>query len=419
MRSSNDRSIRNIPISHPRRSTPPREPVMEDNQPEAPRPRRKRAGRGFWWWALIVVVLCAIGGLLLSTVFAGATITITPRSEVVTAPQTLQAQLDAPVGVLAFETLSVNRSANTTVSASGTKQVSRQASGVITIYNAYDTNSQRLIANTRFEAPDGKIYRIRESVTVPGGTKKADGSITPGSTSATVYADSPGEAYNRSSATTFTIPGFKNDPRYTKFSAQAQAIAGGFVGQEPAVAEADLTKARNELETGLDAELRSAAETSVPEGYVIIPGTFSVQFLDMTQTAAEGNKAALSLAGVARASIVRANDLATALARRSVENYTGEAIGFKDIAELSFALATTSKPTDSTVTLQLSGSPTLVWQYDANALKQALLSTQKNTFQTTVTSFEPAIVKADAVIRPFWSGTFPSDPSRITIVTQE
>ena len=112
--------------------------------------------------------------------------------------------------------VTTSRTASTTVKATGTEQVSQSASGVITIYNDYSTAPQTLITNTRFEAPDGNIYRIHQGVTVPGATASAGGALTPGTISVTAYADQPGASYNIGQ-TQFTIPGFKNDPSTASF----------------------------------------------------------------------------------------------------------------------------------------------------------------------------------------------------------
>lgn len=415
-----ERSIRNVPL-HNRRT---RHTVTADHQehepsPEGPaelphrRPRRKP--RRFWLWALGVVVTCALLGLLLSTVFAGATVSVYPRTETVAVPATLQAQLNAPQGVLPYKLISVTRSASQSVPAQGTQRVSRPASGLVTISNSYSGSSQRLIANTRFEAPDGKIYRIRDSVTVPGSTGSGE-ALKPGTVTATIYADSPGPDYNRSSATTFTIPGFKGDPRYAKFSAQSQgAIAGGFIGEEPAVAASDLASAKTSLQKQLDGDVRSAAVSEIPEGYVAIPGTLEVAFADITQAPGEGKTATLTQNATASGAIVREGDLASAIAAKTVTGYKGEAVLFGPESSLNASLATTSKRTDETLTITLSGQAALVWQFDQNALLQALVGKNKSEFETTIQAFQPAVAKADASIRPFWRGQFPSDPNKIKI----
>lgn len=420
------RSIRNIPVSPSRRrhETGAAPAQDMDDEIDTPMPQERpamirRHPRGnrrlFVIIAAAVVVVCALAGLLLSTLFAGATVTVYPKQEPVTPPATLTAKLHPAGGELGYETMTVTRSASTTVTASGTKQVSRSASGVITIYNAAGTDVQRLIANTRFEAPDGKIYRIHDSVVVPGGTKAADGTITPGSATATVYADSPGEAYNRGE-TRFTIPGFKSDPRYDKFYAQASAISGGYVGPEPSVASADLARGTDTLKQGLSQAAQSSLTSQIPADYVVIPGSLQLTFSNTSQTPAGANNATLAQSATMTGAIVKVDALAAAVARASVSAYNGEPVAFADVSQLTLAAATTTKP-GADITITLGGSPTLVWQYDQAGLKAALVGKKKDTFQAIVESFAPAISRAEAKVRPFWQGSFPADPDKITVVS--
>ncbi len=407
-----ERSIRNITVG--RRALRHQSQIEHEHPhtpPEIPHhPTRRRFGR-FWPIALGVVVLCALFGVLLSTVFAGATVTVYPRTEVVQLPPTLQAQQNAPIGVLQYQTITVSRSASQSVAAQGTSHVSRAASGTITISNNYSGAPQRLIPNTRFEAPDGKIYKIRDAVVVPGMTGGKTGSI-----SATVYAESPGPDYNKSAAITFTIPGFKSDPRYSKFSAAAQgAISGGFIGDEPAVAPADLAAAKTALQKQVDADVRAAAASQIPQDSAAIPGTLEVVFADIIQAAGADKTATLTQTATATGAIVRQADLAAAIARKGVAGYKSEAVLFGDARQMSVTVATSTKLSDGTLTLQLAGTATLVWQFDPNALLAALVGKDKSAFQTTIQAFQPAVAKADASIRPFWQGKFPSDPAKIKI----
>lgn len=421
------RSIRNIPVpaNHRRRAAPPleEEPVVDDrivddmDRPSRPPVYGKPSRRNRRPWltiTLVIVAIAAVGGILLSTLFAGATITVYPRSEVVQAPTNVSVKLDPGEGELRYETMTVTRSGTTTAPATGTKEVSRSASGVITVYNAYSAEVQRLIANTRFEAQDGKIYRIRDSVTVPG-AKGSGNTLTPGSVSVTVYADSPGEAYNRGE-TRFTIPGFKGDPRYDKFYAEGSAITGGFVGTEPAVSAADLTKATDALKQGLSQVAQSSLTSQVPAGYIVVPGTLQVTFSDVYQTQGADSTANISQSATITGVIVESNALASYLAKNHVGDYSGEPVAFGDDTALTIAAATTTRPGDASIELALSGSPTLVWQYDPTALKNALVGKSKNEFEAILKQFEPAITRAEAKIVPFWQGSFSQDPEKITIV---
>lgn len=424
--SRGDRSIRNIPVSasHHRHATPHiQEETGEEFIHTPKKPMRPNRFKGVVVWGGVALALCAITAALLSTVFEGATITIYPKTAAVTPSGAILAVPNAPSGQLGYDVLPVTKSASTSVAASGVQHVAKQATGVVTIYNAYSTASQRLIANTRFEASDGKIYRIHDSVVVPGAIKKADGALTPGSVSASVFADSPGPEYNKTGTTAFTIPGFKKDPRYTKFTAQSQgAIAGGFIGDQPSVSPTDLAKAQTDLQQQLNTALQSVLVQSVPQGYTGVNNSVSYTYSDVTQTPGQDNTAVLSQSATASVAIVRIADLASALAKRDVPGYAGEPVDFSTAGGQMIAVgiaSSTGKAVTGTLPLIIQGSPVLVWQFDQAALKVALLGKEKAAFESIIKTFQPAVAKAEASVRPFWKGTFPSNADKLSITIKE
>jgi len=101
----------------------------------------------------------------------------------------------------------------------GTKDKAR---GTVILSNAFSEEAQPLVATTRLESPDGKIFRLTEGVTVPGMKNNTPGTIT-----TSVISDQEGVAYNIGPSI-FTIPGFKGSPKFAKFSAQStKALSGG------------------------------------------------------------------------------------------------------------------------------------------------------------------------------------------------
>ena len=419
-----DRSIRNIPVSTSHRRVQAQEVDIEEETdyqpPRVPKGSNRSRSRTFVWWTVSAVVLFGLAGLVASTIFQGATVTIYPKTEPVTPPSSLLAVANAPTGTLGYQTMSVTQSASTSAAASGSKDVSKPATGVVTVYNAHGTASQQLIANTRFEASDGKIYRIHDQITVPGGVKKSDGTVTPGSTTATLYADVPGAEHNRTDTTRFTIPGFKNDPRHTKFYAESKGpMSGGFVGKEPAIAAATLTEAQNTLKQKLDANIRAAIVSNIPAGFIPVDGSLAVVYNEITQTAGANNNASLVQSATASSVIIRASDLAAAVAKQSLGTYNNEPVAFADSSQITIALSSTNKSTTGPLTLALGGTPILVWQFDPAAVKKALLGKDKDDLKTILKTFQPAIIKATASIRPFWKATFPIDESKLNLKVAE
>lgn len=411
-----DRSIRDIPVSSGghRRNTPP-----QRFEGDVPVPRRRRGSRRFLWITLGVIVVCVIAGLLLATLFEGATVTITPKMQSITPPANIVALPNAQGSSLGYQTITLAQSATTTVNASGTSRVSKAASGIVTISNTFSAAPQQLVTNTRFAAPDGKVYRIHSAVTIPGGKKNADGTFAAGTVTATVYADAAGPDYNRPNATAFTIPGFKGDAKYTKITAQsaAGAIGGGFVGDQPSISTADMQSAQLSLQKTLDASLRNAVGSQIPSGFMPVQGSLSVTYSDIAQSPGQGSSVNLSQTAHASMAMVDSASLASILAKLLVSGYGGEPVNFASPNPLILQVSTsTGNVNTGPLNILLQGNPTLVWQFDKHALAAALLGKDKKSFESVISTFAPAIEKAKASIRPFWKQTFPTEESKLGVV---
>lgn len=192
--------------------------------------------------------------------FSGAKVVITP----VTSPATVTTELTAyrDSGDLTFQQITVEKNATMEVASEGTAEAHDSATGSIVIHNA-GSAAQPLIKNTRFETPDGLIFRVHESVVVPAG----------GDFKATVYADEAGEKYNIP-ATTFTVPGLKGSKSFTLITATSNApMTGGFVGTRASVNEETRQKTYSALQAELTTALQKDLAAKVPEGFVLVPGT--------------------------------------------------------------------------------------------------------------------------------------------------
>jgi len=168
----------------------------------------------------IVAVLILGFGFLISALISGADVTVYPKFKDATVQATFSAVKDPQVGELSYELLTLEADGERQVSATGEEQVSERATGNILIYNAFSTSPQRLIKNTRFESPDGLIYRINESVEVPGMVEDDDGSPVPGVITAKVFADGTGEQYNISPVR-FTVPGLAGSDQFDTMYAES------------------------------------------------------------------------------------------------------------------------------------------------------------------------------------------------------
>lgn len=375
------------------------------------------AMRGFGVWVLAGILL--VGALsLVGFVFIGkTTISIVPQQESVTlSPNVVYtAYQHADNGELGYTVVSTSLDATKNVTATGKESVEEKASGKIIIYNNFDTVPQRLITNTRFEAPNGEIYRIRDSVTVPG--KRSDG--TPGTLEVTVYADRAGSQQNISAlGTRFTIPGLAGDPRYDAFHAElSEPITGGFVGQRAIVDENLLAATRTQLRDQLRERVSGALTSEVSEADVLFDGALFVSYESQPVAYAEGDIAQVREVATVKAVVFKENDLARILAAMALATPEDGPIALDNPENLVMNIVNKSDVdivNDALIQFTLEGKTRLTWLVDTDALKHDLVGKHSGALNTVMSGY-PGIKSAQATIRPFWKDEFPSEIERIRI----
>ncbi|MDO8566332.1 MAG: hypothetical protein Q7S04_04065 [Candidatus Moranbacteria bacterium] len=201
-----------------------------------------------------------LGGISLLSLVSVVLFFFLPKAEIQVTPyaitQTTEIEMDgrsdvfvADDGILPVRILEKEKEVAltfvTTGKSGGTNQKAR---GTVVIYNNYSAESQSLVATTRLETTDGKLFRLTSGVVVPGMTNSG-GKKEPGAIEASVVADQAGAEYNID-ATSFTIPGFKGGTKYTAFSARStKTMTGGGSGgvsDVAVVAKVDLETAERE-----------------------------------------------------------------------------------------------------------------------------------------------------------------------------
>ena len=408
------RSIRNIPIPGSGKRVRATKPKDEEPMEEAPRrsnkippPRSPKSNKRLWFFGLTIFLLFVIGGIM--TVFGKTTIIITPKTAQAAINQTVTASTDSSTSVL-FQMVELEDTLTKQVPATDVAYVEEKAHGTIIVYNNYDSKDQRLITNTRFESEDGKIYRIRESIVVPG--KEGN---TPGSVEAEVYADGVGDSYNTSNAR-FNIPGFKGDSRFDGFYAETKSsISGGFVGERQQIAEGVMDEARRELDTTLRANLLGAIRAQVPENLIILEDLVDISYEDITQKD-NGNMVTIGRKGKITAPLINNENLATILAQGSnisldvplhVPSFDGIHATYID-----------SDTSDGQISFEISGPITFVTILDNKKIQYALAGKSKTDLTNILSQF-PGIASAEASISPFWVTSFPKNGNAISIVVNK
>jgi hypothetical protein len=312
---------------------------------------------------------------------------------------------------LGYTPLEMTSEKTVSVKATGEEQVTEKAKGRITIYNEYEEEEQRLLKETRFEAPGGLIYRIPNSVVVPAMTKDASGNKVPGKLEVEVVADEVGEKYNVG-PTRFTVPGFKDLPQYNSFYAVSERpIEGGFDGIRKVISETDREQAESSLKAQVKDELiRLAKEKTTDDNLVLADESMIVY--EILGDKVDGNNVSVSARGTIKAASFNFKDFSSSIAKSLISISDTEVVTIKNIDELNISI---SKVEDSRVNVDISGSIQFLWHNDHEQLKEALSGADKNNLDEVVQSF-PGIEKISAEVMPFWSGNIPEDISKIKVI---
>ncbi len=392
----------------PEAYTPPTESAPPSFNPPPTRPvMPRRGGRRFpYGTALIALLVVAVSAGVLFA-FSGAKVEITPTTNAAYVSGEFTATRAS--GDLPFEVVTVDKTAIKSVPAESTEEANDPAQGTITIYNA-QTAPQELIKNTRFQTPQGLVFRIRESVVIPAGTENAPGSVT-----ATVYADEGGERYNIGPSD-FTVPGLEGSRAFDLVYAKSTtAMAGGFSGTRPSVSEATREAQAAGLEAALATELQTAMKEATPEGYILLPGASTVSYESLPDSAGQGNNVDVKMRGVMTAVVFPNEALAKAIAYQVVGTYSGQSVRLTTTENLALTPTISGAPgAAETYGFSLSGNATIVWNVDEERIAGAVAGKSRESAQVLLSGF-PEVDRALLVLRPFWSQTFPQDPEKITV----
>lgn len=402
-----------------------RETLPEDNAPRIPIKTGTEKKNRSLLIAATVFVLIVGGALGLSAVLGNTELIIYPENREPNINSEFTAYPDKRDGELSYEIMTLESTAESQVTASGQVQVEELATGMIEIVKT-TPGPERLIKNTRFRTPEGLIYRIQESVVVPGAVTDDSGATVPGTIQAEVFADDIGEQYNISAGTRFDVPGFEEaglSDLYEAIYAQNKApFTGGFAGPQYQIDDAELQTARQELQLQLRDTLLERIETEKPAGFIAFPGAVAISYNQLPAVEYGGDLVTIKEQAILQIPLFNASEFGMFLAEETVPTYDGGPVRVADPTQIVFnyTTATTSSlviANEPSLTFKLTGKPLLVWEYDVEKLKQDLAGLPKTAVNNAISAY-PGIEGARVSITPFWKRTFPPDPEDI-IVTEE
>ncbi|OHA00848.1 MAG: hypothetical protein A3C11_03165 [Candidatus Sungbacteria bacterium RIFCSPHIGHO2_02_FULL_49_12] len=417
-----DRSVAEFFVKKPAPAASPATQRLEEPlSVRSWKPERTRIPLRVWLWGGGGLGALAAVIILLSTIFARVLINIRPFTETLTLPPVAlrvspSAQsIDASQGVIPGEYIEFSDQKQFQGAATGKQFVNSKARGVVTISNAYSSQPQVLVANTRFVTTDGKVFRLEKSVTVPG-AKVDNGNITPNTITATIVASAAGDQYNIGPSD-FVIPGFQGTPKYKTFTAKSDAaFTGGLVGEAVVATDADIKKAVESATADMFNSLRDSLNNKIPPGFNVVDGARQVAITNVDAPPAKfpGATFQVTVSGKVQAIAFRPPDEGNLIAALFSTTTPRVFIPAKSsVDHRSVALDIAKKQ----LSFVVAGSIALGTRLDSDALAAALAGKSADDI-TSIIRGAPGIEAFKMKFFPFWLWRAPSDQTKVKITIE-
>ena len=343
--------------------------------------------------------------------FAGAKVVVHPLEREVPVNTTLSAS-EIETALLPFEVVRIEKVATQPVPADGSETVEDRASGTVTVYNEFSSSAQRWVTNTRFESPNGLIYRVKEPVTIPG---MKDGK--PGTVEVTIYADEAGDVYN-TGLVDFVIPGLAGSPQFESLYAKGKTpLSGGFIGERPVVSESKAEEVRVLAREALSKDLNDTIADQIPSGFTLLGNSVAITFESLSNGEGDGaGQASIREKGTASALVFPTDALAASLAEKTIASYNEDAVTIGSTNTLTVSnLPSASELNGATeLSVAISGTVDIVWKVSADQIKTGISGKTREAAETVLSNI-PGIDRAELILRPFWRNSFPTDSEKITV----
>lgn len=300
--------------------------------------------------------------------------------------------------------------------ATGKKYIEQKAFGTLTIYNAYSSKPQGLVATTRFATPSGVVYRLKTAVTVPGAHIE-NGDIVPSSITTQVFADKTGAVGNTGPVEKLLIPGFSGTPKYQKFYGELkEGATGGTVGETNVATEADIVSAKAQGVKQVEASVRNQATTQIPSDFKILESASKFTILKQEVNAIAGADGNFTVSTQAQLSMLgfREKDVLQVLHER-FQAEKGKQYKV-DSENLNYSVSSTSvtNPLVGIISLPIDYSATISKNIDIPALKNQMQGQSEEGIKAIIYGL-PGVKTATISLWPFWVQHVPFDAAKISV----
>jgi hypothetical protein len=301
--------------------------------------------------------------------------------------------------------------------ATGSQSGAGKAGGKVVIYNEFSAGDQPLMATTRLETSDGKIFRITKGVVVPG-MAKVGTETKPGAIEVDVVADKPGEEYNIEPAT-FKIPGFKGGPKYDKFYAKsAKAMEGGTKGEAATITSQDVAQAKEKLVAEAKKEALEDLKSRLGPSRYFFEDTATFDLVDSSSSESVGSQAQKFIYTInvkARILSFQEEDVKELIRNKEKAGDTGLVqINFDRSINYILAAADIEK---GSLKFEAKTDINVAGGIDLENFKKGVLGKNSAELEAFIKNY-PSIKNADVNFWPFFTSRVPMRESRVKIEVQ-
>ncbi len=354
-----------------------------------------------------------------SIVMARMKVTVSPKTAAVAIDRSVTVwKNSAKQGELSFGSIALPDKREGVFASKEKKSIQERARGTVMIFNKSSKSAQVLVASTRLEDPDGRIYRIPKSVIVPGYTME-NGKVVPGSRETEVIADEAGSEYNIG-LSDFTIPGFKGSSKFsTVFARSKTEMTGGAIGVRGVIAKKEVEDARAELHKQAKADAERMLQKKLPpDAFLIMPSVeYAVIREEVTPGPGEvGDSFTIRIEGEARAAMLNKKSFEKLLAGVLPAPDDTFSFSVKNLDRLSYELKGYAFGANS-FHIQIKGEAQFEAFVDPEAVRLGISEKRISNAAALLGAF-PEVARSEVRFRPFWLHRLPRNTHRIDVTLE-
>ena len=375
--------------------------------------KKEKIGPRYMLWFIAFISLIFFF-FAFSYMFSKANIRITPKIENLIINENLSAEKDSNSSPISFDLVVISGEENKKVETKSKEYIELKAIGDVIIYNTFSTKPQTLNIDTRLEGSNGKMYKTKKRIVIPGMSKDEPGKIEVG-----IYGAEAGEEYN-SEPLDFKIFGFKNTSKYSKFYARSKGdIIGGIKGDFYTINPEEEKQIINDLKNSLQIKLLKRVTEQIPKGFIFFEdGIFLSINNENISSFSNDSLVPISIKGTLYGFLFEEKKLTKKIAEDVIDKYDGSDVYIANIKDLSFILTDKEDISFSDVkniNFTLSGASKMVWNFDVDKLINELLDKKKKDFNSILSKY-PNVISSNLNLKPFWRRSFPNKIQNIKVI---